>query len=1133
MDNYRVDENGFTIEDYDRQVPFSGFLPGLTGEDGIPMWAFYTNRGQAIGSLGINSKAEAIIEFTPACTEYENTALKGFRTFIKTEEGLYEPFRGNHRALRSMTVRKNSLRICEEAPEYGLKLTIDYFILPREPIGALVRKAKLENISGRSLKTAVVDGAAKIIPRGISNGQFQEMGNLFKSWTDVRNVENRAPIFAMRASTDDSSKVEEIRGGYFYCCISEGERMPFICDSEEIFGYDTSLCEPASLREKGIEGLKCDRPVVNKIPCAFTPIETELNPGMQLNWTSFLGFAASEDELNEKINEFADPGFASRKLENANELAEELTSDVRTETGTEAFDKYIEQCYLDNFLRGGYPVEVGGKVLYLYSRKHGDPERDYNFFTIDGEYYSQGNGNFRDVCQNRRNDVFFCPGLGDYNIRNFLNLIQADGYNPLEIRPATFTVRKDKLEEAVKCMLAACGPGTEDADKASCGRGTEDADKAACGRGAEDADKAACGRGTEDAKKAVCESGEERTAGPAQNIPGAELPGEETEIRKISERFEKLLSGRFKPGQLFRSISAAGLKLRVNPKELVEQILEYSDGNYEAGVGEGYWTDHWDYIMDLIENYLAVYPDKLDELMHSDGYMFYDSDLTVRERSETYTEEGGTVWQYNSSVRNALKTGEEGFCAGGTNWKKNIDGSIVNTTFAVKLFSLMLNKFALIDSYGMGIEMEGGKPGWNDAMNGLPAMFGSSMPETFELVRIINFLTASLGKGKLEIPVEIADFYEIIKEILGKYPLPSELESETGGNENTDDFKYWDLVATARENYRKTICRPFGGRTVEIDEQDVKDFCIKAKTRIDAGISKAKKLSDSEIPTYFTFEPTHWEHAEDADGRTYVKVKGFKVKTLPKFLEGPARYLAMGAEDASQIHEKVVNSDLYDKKLKMFKTSESLEKLSLQYGRIRAFTPGWLERESIFLHMEYKYLYALLKNGLYKEFYEAIKTAFIPFMDPAVYGRSILENSSFIASSENPDEKLHGRGFVARLSGSTTEVISMWIGMFIGNRAFYVGDDGSLKLKFAPALSEEFFTAQGDASWTFMGRCRIVYHNPSRRATFGSDAPKICKMRLLTTGGEQIEVNGDVLEDELATDLRDGKIVRIDVYFQK
>ena len=215
----------------------------------------------------------------------------------------------------------------------------------------------------------------------------------------------------------------------------------------------------------------------------------------------------------------------------------------------------------------------------------------------------------------------------------------------------------------------------------------------------------------------------------------------------------------------------------------------------------------------------------------------------------------------------------------------------------------------------------------------------------------------------------------------------------------------------------------------------------------------------------------------------------------------------------------------------MYKTSESLEDLSLAYGRIRAFTPGWLERESIFLHMEYKYLYALLKNGLYEEFYKAMETAFIPFMDPKVYGRSILENSSFIASSANPDSRVHGRGYVARLSGSTTEVVSMWINMFMGHRGFTVKND-ELSIAFEPKLDSRLFTEEGTAAWTFMGQCRVVYHNASRRSTYGENAAKVVSMKLLTTMGETIEAAGNTLTGENARKLRDGGIVRIDAVME-
>jgi len=39
--------------------------------------------------------------------------------------------------------------------------------------------------------------------------------------------------------------------------------------------------------------------------------------------------------------------------------------------------------------------------------------------------------------------------------------------------------------------------------------------------------------------------------------------------------------------------------------------------------------------------------------------------------------------------------------------------------------------------------MEGGKPGWNDAMNGLPGILGSGMPETYEALRILQFVSFS------------------------------------------------------------------------------------------------------------------------------------------------------------------------------------------------------------------------------------------------------------------------------------------------------------------------------------------------------------------------------------------------------
>ena len=56
--------------------------------------------------------------------------------------------------------------------------------------------------------------------------------------------------------------------------------------------------------------------------------------------------------------------------------------------------------------------------------------------------------------------------------------------------------------------------------------------------------------------------------------------------------------------------------------------------------------------------------------------------------------------------------------------------------------------------------------------------------------------------------------------------------------------------------------------------------------------------------------------------------------------------------EVKAVYENVKASTLRDKVLKMYKISESLDGMSFELGRMLAFAPGWLENESIWLHME-------------------------------------------------------------------------------------------------------------------------------------------------------------------------------------
>lgn len=1074
MSQYQLEGDRFLISDYDRLPAFSSFLPGVAGADGIPIWVFYTNRGQGINSFGIHHKGNAIMEFNPANTAYENTPTKGFRTFLRRDGEYYEPFCTYSRtAVRTMSVEKNSFSIAEE--ERGLRVEVSYFVLPTEEIGALVRRVSIKNISGESCRLEGLDGLPKIIPYGIQNGQFKEMSNLFKSWTDIKNIDSNAPYYAMRASSDDSAEVSEIRGGYFCCTAADGALVPVIYDAETVFGYDSSLAVPVVFREEGLNGVRGQTQCfANKVPCGFTSFCRELAPGEAFAFTSYFGYSGTVGQLNRMAEKFCRDGYAEKKQREAADIIHALVADAATSTADSVFDEYIGQCYLDNFLRGGYPylfsagematgketcsdsAECGcgsgarKNVVHLYSRKHGDPERDYNFFSIAGEYYSQGNGNFRDVCQNRRSDVFFHPEIGDFNVWSFFSFIQPDGYNPLEIRPCTFAIPAQAAEQAKELVRD-------------------------------------------------CVSGETK--------PLLEL------LRKP-----------FTPGQICTAMAEHGLVCG-DSRAFVSRLLGLADEQLEAGFGEGYWSDHWDYLMDLVEDYLRIYPDRKRRLLLGrTDYRFYDSAGQVRPRSETYVLSSGRVRQYGSLYHNREKEAAEGFAAGGTNWVKGADGAVITTTLLGKMLTLALNKFLLLDQEGMGMEMEGGKPGWNDAMNGLPGLFGSSMAETLELDRLLSFLTASLADGTVEgevsLPAEILALLDGIAGILEEHGM--------------DGAARWDAAASLRERYRAGVYAGMSGETGQRSAVEILSVLEECGQAVRTGIENAWRLGNGIMPTYFTYEAAEYETRRDAEGREEltpyglpgVLVKKFVRRAVPPFLEGPARMLSCmeGCElQKKQMHDRIRESDMYDRKLKMYKTSGSIEEISMEHGRVRAFTPGWLERESIFLHMEYKYLLGLLRSGMAEEFYEAMRDALIPFLPPEMYGRSTLENSSFIASSANPDEKVHGRGFVARLSGSTTEMLSMWIRMFLGDGGFCL-EDGELRFVLHPVLPGWLFDGNGEAAFTLMSCCRLTCRNAERRNTYGGNSVQVKEIALHYADGREEHVAGDTLPAAQAQALRAGRI---------
>ena len=100
-----------------------------------------------------------------------------------------------------------------------------------------------------------------------------------------------------------------------------------------------------------------------------------------------IGQVDNQDILSAFLKNEKNVAYFEEKKARAHALTDEVGGMMETKTANPVFDEYCQYTFLDNVLRGGLPIQLGdNKVFYVYSRKHGDLERDYNYYAMLPEY---------------------------------------------------------------------------------------------------------------------------------------------------------------------------------------------------------------------------------------------------------------------------------------------------------------------------------------------------------------------------------------------------------------------------------------------------------------------------------------------------------------------------------------------------------------------------------------------------------------------------------------------------------------------------------------------------------------------------------------------------------------------------
>ena len=1059
----------FHVEDYNNARPFSNFLPGVAGEYGRPMWVFYANRGQCVSSFGVRDRNGAMLEFQPANKAYALTPLLGFRTFFK----LMASGPVLHEPFQAGAAAGVTQRLSVRADEFRIDET--------HPALGLRIRVVCFTLPGEDLPVLV---------RRVT-------------------VENTGPA-RLRADVLDG--------------------LPQIVP----WGLEEKLLKQMS---RTMEAFAEIRHVADALPFYKLKVEPSDEPGAPMVEGGFFAFTVRHGEA---VPVIADPTLVfgnDTSLRTPLGLLHGGAIDARAGRHETLTGCAFAQLSLDLA-----PGEITGWDSFF-----GQAPRWAPAAALRGRVLADAGF----VAHKREQNRVLVAALGEplalvagppqldpYSRQAFLDNTLRGG-RPVAVPGPngprvfhTFTRKHGDMERDYNAFQVAPTRWSQgNANFRDVNQNRRSENFFFPGVGSANIETFFNLIQLDGNNPLVVSPEKFRLGSTAVEALLAAWPA------AAEPAWRALLQQPFSPGALLDALVDAG-STPEQARPLFDRIVGLADTVHDGEHGEGYWVDHWTYNLDLLESYAAVYPDRLRALLvERHDFTTYDNDHIVQPRARKYVLRGdGSVRQAHAVVLDAGKT--RLITRRGDNARLmragHGHGAIWRTTLLAKIFGLLAVKASLFDPAGVGLEMEADKPGWCDALNGLPGLMGSSTHEAFALQRWLAWVRRVtpdvLGDGAaLVLPVEVAS-------LLGS--VAGLLACADGDN----FFPTWDALASRRESFRGQTRLGVSGDVVSVPARELLHFIDAAGRVLDHGLARA--ISADGLPvSYYTHEVIEFErlptepkaaHGEPAPA-VQVAALRFASRPIAAFLEGAVQALRCTRDtaQAAALHGAVRRSALYDAKLGMYRVNVPLDAESAEIGRIRVFAPGWLENESIFLHMHYKYLLETLRSGLSAAYFDDLKRGLVAFHDPKVYGRSPLENSSFIASSRFSDASTHGCGFVARLSGATAEWISMLLHMGLGAAPFRV-EAGALRFEPKPVLADWLFTTDpasrfGADSFGFklFGNTWVLYHNPLRGCTYGDAAVAPVGFTVEHADGSRVDHTGAWLPEPLALALRDGRLASV------
>ena len=480
-------EEFYCIAHHDRMRPF--FMTIVRPED---QWMFISSNGSL--TAGRRNADLALFPYYTDDKIHDGVETTGPKTILLVEVGsktqLWEPFtdryQGLHRIQRNIYKNFSGNKVVFEEINLDLGLVFCYGWVASGKFG-WVRNAKLSNISDKTVKLRLLDGLQNLMPCGIDS-QFQmEKSTLIDAYKKNElladsglglfllssvPVDRPEPAESLRATTVWSAGLDRdcvLLSSVQLNDFRKGLRLKLETDVRAERGaylVETSLALGVGKSKDWLLVAEVDQS-----PSQVAAIRKDLRFPTKLSKAVELDIEHATDELRRIVGSADGLQKTSRTLGDARHFSNVLFNVMRGGVFLDGYrvegedlQKFVSQANQSVasrqsvFFRKIKPGTCHEQVMamarktgdsdlerlcreYLpltFSRRHGDPSRPWNRFSIagtgiNGRRILNYEGNWRDIFQNWEALAISFPGFAASMVAKFVNSSTADGYNPYRI----------------------------------------------------------------------------------------------------------------------------------------------------------------------------------------------------------------------------------------------------------------------------------------------------------------------------------------------------------------------------------------------------------------------------------------------------------------------------------------------------------------------------------------------------------------------------------------------------------------------------------------------------------------------------------------------------------------------------